>query len=126
MPRQPKDPLAHLLARHRIDQGQYRAAMEFRRCVVAAKNGDRHNAGTMLCRCYDSLGADGAAIVADAVIHGRSVKQIAELRGMAGEERYVTKRLYECLSCLAETLGFVSEAVTQPLAPPPASPPRAR
>ena len=42
------------------------------------------------------------------LISAMTTKQIAESRGMAGQEweRYFTKRLGECLNCLAVVYGF--------------------
>ena len=44
--------------------------------------------------CFE-VGADGTALVHDMLISAMTTKQIAELRGMAGQEweRYFTKRL---------------------------------
>ena len=53
-------------------------------------------------------GADGTALVHDMLISAMTTKQIAESRGMAEQEweRYFTKRLGECLNCLAVVYGF--------------------
>jgi hypothetical protein len=123
MPRQPKDPLAHLLARRRISRSQHQAALEFRKCFAAAQAGDRHNAGTMLCRCYDSLGADGASVVTDAVVRGMTVKEIAESRGKTGPDwtRFYSRRLWECLNTLTEVFGITAPSSAAPHPTPPAA-----
>ena len=53
-------------------------------------------------------GAEGTALVHDLLISAMTTKQIAESRGMAEQEweRYFTKRLGECLNCLAVVYGF--------------------
>jgi hypothetical protein len=97
----PKDPLAHLYARHRISEAQFKAAQAWRH-----HHAQQAAAAEALSRCHAELGDDGHAIVDAALIRGLSAKQIAEARGMAGQERYVSRRLGEALSCLAEVYGF--------------------
>ena len=57
---------------------------------------------------WAKLGADGTAPVHDMLISAMTTKQIAESRGMAGQEweQYFTKRLGECLNCLAVVYRF--------------------
>jgi len=45
-----------------------------------------------------------------ALIHARSFRQIAEARGLSGQEweRYFAKRLWECLNSLAVVYGFAN------------------
>jgi hypothetical protein len=53
---------------------------------------------------------DGEALVQAALIHARSFRQIAEARGLSGQEweRYFAKRLWECLNSLAVVYGFAN------------------
>lgn len=116
------DPLAEHLSRGRIDQAQFRAAREFQRCFALAdkrqpvdlereRPDDQSAAWKALARCYRALGADGSALVNDVLIHGLSAKDVATARGLTGQgwERFFSMRLRECLTTLAETLGFTSE-----------------
>jgi hypothetical protein len=63
-----------------------------------------------LARCRRQLGTDGEALVQAALIHARSFRQIAEARGLSGQEweRYFAKRLWECLNSLAVVYGFAN------------------
>ena len=72
-----------------------------------------------LAKCYRQLGADGSALLHDALIHAVTAKQIAAARGLASAdwERYFAKRLCECLNLLAVVYEFSNErlrAVTAP------------
>jgi hypothetical protein len=123
------DPLADRFSRGHIDQAQFDAGREFQRHFGIAERGPRavqlseavdgdpprENltdgqllAGKWLAKCYRKLGADGSSLVHDMLVHAMSTKQIAESRGMAGQdwERYFGKRLWECLNTLAVVYGF--------------------
>jgi hypothetical protein len=54
------------------------------------------------------LGIDGSALVHDMLISARTAKQVAESRGLTGQEwqRYFAKRFWECLNTLAVVYGF--------------------
>ena len=116
-----RDPLAHLLARGRISDAQFRAAQEFRKHYGAAKKGQLipdgarggtdSSAGKWLTKAYRELGQDGSSLTYDVLIQAMTVKQIAEARGLVGPQwsRYFGKRLEECLTTLAITYGFASE-----------------
>lgn len=65
-------------------------------------------AGKWLAKCYTELGWDGAVLMHDMLVHGRTIRQIAASRGMIGHEwdRYFAKRLWEGLNTLAVVFGF--------------------
>ena len=97
------DPLAHHLARKHITKAQYLAGQEFRR-LYAAKD-------ERLARCHAELGQDGSALVKDMLVANLSAKQVAESRGLTGQQwpLYFARRYFECLRTLAETMGFTKE-----------------
>jgi hypothetical protein len=122
--RKPADPLADHRARGRITEAQYLAGREFQRHFIIADkrrpadleraqpdglSGEQLAAWRWLSKCYRQLGLNGSSIVCGMLIDGMSIKQIAEARGMAGEERYFSRRLGECLSSLAVVFGFTVE-----------------
>ena len=51
---------------------------------------------------------DGSSIVCDALVSGKTTRQIAEARGKAGLqwEKFFSMRLRECLNTLAAVYGF--------------------
>lgn len=98
-----RDPLSTSHARGRITRAQYLAGREFQKLMA---DPDDPTSVRWLAKCHRELGQDGSAVIHDALIRGLSSRQIAEARGMAGEERYFTKRLYGCLDTLAEVFGF--------------------
>ena len=126
-----EDPLGDRFARGYIDQAQFDAGREFQRHFGIAERGPsarqlseaedgappRENltdgqllAGKWLAKCYRKLGADGSALVHDMLVHAMSAKQIAESRGLAGQDwdKYFAKRLWECLNTLAVVYGFAT------------------
>ena len=133
MNRKPKtcDPLADHFARRRIDMAQFMAGREFQKHfrIADRRSEDRKARGITigfewpdaltadqqavwkwLAKCYQQLGKDGCAIVHDALIDGKTTKQIAESRGKTGLdwERFYARRLWECLATLAEVYGFAN------------------
>lgn len=125
------DPLADHLARGHIDQAQYLAGREFQKHFQIAERGPRavqwtdavdgglpHEpltsaqllAGRWLAKAYRKLGADGSALTNDMLIHAMTARQIAEARGLRGQEwpRYYSKRFLECLNTLARVYGYAS------------------
>ena len=81
----PMGNLSAWFAAGRIDKSHL-AGRKFRRCVGEADS--QGAAGERLAKAHRRLGADGSAIVCGILIDGMSIEQIAELRCMAGEERY--------------------------------------
>jgi len=62
-----------------------------------------------LTKCYRKLGGDGSALVHDALIGNMTAKQIATARGLCvADERYISRRIGECLDTLAVTFGYSS------------------
>ena len=124
------DPLAGLHARKFIDDAQYWGGRAFQRDFEAAERGPRaidpskeyvdggmapepiteaqQKAARFLARVYAELGQNGSAIVSDVLIHGRTITEVVERRGMSGErwEKYFGMRFRECLDCLALVYGF--------------------
>lgn len=124
------DPLADHHARGHIDEAQYQAGRSFQKDFEAAEQGPRAidltkeavdggelaeplsdarmAAGRQLAKVYRELGADGTALIHDVLVHGRTMKQIAESRGFSGERwnKYFGMRFGECLDCLAAVYGF--------------------
>jgi len=127
------DPLAALHARRQIDEAQYHAGRAFQHDFETAERGPRaidpgrqyvdggrspepiteaqRKAVLRLNRVEHELGADGAALVHDILIHGRSLSTAAIARGARGErhDRYVGQRFRECLDCLARLYGLATE-----------------
>jgi hypothetical protein len=127
MTRKSYDRLADHLACGRIDMAQFMAGRKFQRHFGLADKRrpadlERERPGNLtedqllawkaLAKCYRALGQNGSAIIWDTLLSGMTAKQIAESRGMAGEERYLAKRVWECLNTLAVVYGFSNRAVT--------------
>jgi len=128
------DPLASLHARRHIDEAQYQAGRAFQGDFETAERGPRaidpskeyvdggelpepitegqRKAGIRLAVVYRELGQNGSALAHDVLIHGRTHKQIANLRGFTGEqwEKYFGMRFRECLDCLALVYGLAMES----------------
>ncbi len=68
----------------------------------------QQRAAQQLATVYRELGADGAALMHDVLIHGQSYKQIAAARGLAGQrwERYFGATVFLHLHTLAFVYGF--------------------
>ena len=133
------DPLARLHARDQIDDAQYNAGRKFQSDFESAERGPRaidpskeavdggrtpepitehqRAAHLRLSGAHQALGAAGTLIAHDVLVHGRTMAQIAERRGVRGErwERYYGMRFQECLDSLAVFYGLASE-------PPPEKP----
>ena len=115
---QTHDPLAHHLARKHISRAQYDAGREFQRIFALADKrrpgahttSDQDAAWKAMAQCYRQLGHDGSALINDMLIGGLSAKQVAEARGMKGQQwpLYFARRYFEALNTLAETLGFTA------------------
>lgn len=127
------DPLAWLHARKFIDEAQYQGGRAFQddfetiqsrpQAVDASqpyvdrsfkprgiseaysKAFDRLNAA------HTALGQIGSALTQDVLIDARTMAEVAERRGMAGErfEKYFRMRFQECLNCLARVYGFAMD-----------------
>ena len=106
MRRQPRDLLTGLLARNRISRAQFMAGREYRRLSAIAERSPE--AAEALDQCRRQLGDDGTALIDAVLICAMSLKQIAEARGLAGQDwqRYYAKRFSECLNALAIVYGF--------------------
>lgn len=127
------DPLARLHSRNDIDEAQYQGGRAFQNDFETAERGPRaidpskeavdgglmpepiteaqREAGRSLARAHRELGADGAALMYDFLIDGRTTMNIAERRGFAGQAwaDYFGKRIRECLHRLAFVYGFAKE-----------------
>ena len=111
------DPLATAYARKRIDHAQYLAGREFQRLYHLADkrrpeqpdglDADQVKAWQALTRSYQTLGADGSAIVRDVLIRGMSASEVAKARGKVGpqSERFYRMRLQECLRTLTDVFA---------------------
>ena len=125
------DPLADHLARGHIDAAQFEAGRAFQRYFGHAERGPRSmqltervdgdppregltdnqiKAWQWLAKSDRALGIDGSALVHDMLISARTAKQVAESRGLTGQEwqRYFAKRFWKCLNTLAVVYGFSS------------------
>jgi hypothetical protein len=82
------------MSRQGIGKAQYLAGREYQKHagIVDGEPG-------ALERCHRELGADGTAPVHDMLISAMSTKQVAESRGMAGEDaqRFYAKRFLSIL-----------------------------
>jgi len=127
------DPLARLHSHHQIDEAQYHAGRAFQHDFETAERGPRaidptkeavdggmmpepiteaqRKAAVRLGRVHRTLGQNGAALIHDVLIHGRTIFQVATIRGMSGEleMKYLGKRFRECLDCLAKFYGFAMD-----------------
>lgn len=126
------DPLARLHDRKQIDEAQYHGGRSFQHDFETAERGPQaidpskefvdggrmpepitegqRKAVLRLNRAERKLGADGAALAHDVLIHGRTVSQVAQSRGLKGErwEKYFGLRFRECLNTLAVVYGFAT------------------
>jgi hypothetical protein len=126
------DPLARLHVRDQIDDAQYYAGRRFQSDFEIAERGPRAidpskeavDGGRMpepitesqqaahyrLNRAHEALGRAGKAITHDVLVHGCTMAQITERRGVRGErwERYYGMRFQECLNTLAVFYGLVT------------------
>ena len=127
------DPLARLHTHHQIDEAQYQGGRAFQNDWERAERGPRAvdptreyvDGGQMrepitegqrksvlrLNRAERELGADGSALVHDVLVHGLTMAQIGEKRGLRTQrwKDYFARRFCECLDRLALIYGFATE-----------------
>lgn len=126
------DPLGRLHSHHQIDEAQYQGGRAFQSDWEKAERGPRavdptreyvdggesrepitegqRKAVLRLNRAERELGADGSAIVHDVLVHGMTMQQIGERRGLTTQrwKDYFARRFCECLDCLAALYGFAT------------------
>jgi hypothetical protein len=127
------DPLARLHSHHQIDEAQYQGGRAFQDDWEKAERGPRavdptreyvdggrarepiterqRKAVLRLNHVMRELGADGAALVHDVLVHGMTMEQIGQRRDLRGQRwmDYFAKRFRECLDRLALVYGFATE-----------------
>jgi hypothetical protein len=127
------DPLARLHTHHQIDEAQYQSGRAFQEDWERAERGPRavdptreyvdggemrepitegqRKAVLRLNRAERELGADGSALVHDVLVHGLTMVQIGEKRGLRTQrwKDYFARRFCECLDRLALIYGFATE-----------------
>jgi hypothetical protein len=126
------DPLARLHSRHQIDEAQYRGGRAFQHDWERAERGPRavdttrdyvdggqmrepitegqRKAVLRLNRAMRELGADGSALVHDVLVHGMTMEQVGQRRGLCSKRwnDYFSRRFQECLDRLALVYGFAN------------------
>ncbi|MGJ4947925.1 DUF6456 domain-containing protein [Bradyrhizobium sp. HKCCYLS20291] len=124
------DPLGRLHAHKQLDDAQYRAGRAFQSDWERAERGPQaidpsrdhvdgaqgrelltegqRQAMVRLNRAERELGADGAAIVHDILVHGLTMELVGHKRGLASQRwnDYFARRFKECLDRLAVVYGF--------------------
>jgi hypothetical protein len=127
------DPLGRLHSHHQIDEAQYQGGRAFQSDWEKAERGPRaidpsreyvdggqmrepitegqRKAVLRLNRAERELGADGSAIVHDVLVHGMTMDQIGQRRGLTTQRwrDYFSRRFCECLDRLALLYGFATE-----------------
>jgi hypothetical protein len=127
------DPLGRLHSHHQIDEAQYQAGRAFQSDWEEAERGPRavdptreyvdggqtrepitegqRKAVLRLNRAERELGADGSAIVHDVLVHGMTMNQIGQGRGLTTQRwrDYFSRRFCECLDRLALIYGFATQ-----------------
>ena len=127
------DPLGRLHAHKQLDDVQYRAGRAFQHDWERAERGPQaidpsrdhvdgaqgrelvtegqRQAVLRLNRAERELGADGAAIVHDILVHGLTMEQVGHKRGLSTQrwKDYFARRLKECLDRLAVVYGFSTD-----------------
>jgi hypothetical protein len=130
------DPLGRLHSHRQIDDAQYQGGRAFQNDWERAERGPQavdpsrdyvdggqgrepitegqRQAVLRLNRAERELGADGAAIVHDVLVHGLTMEQIGEKRGLYTQrwKDYFSRRFQECLDRLALIYGFATERPT--------------
>jgi hypothetical protein len=130
------DPLGRLHSHRQIDEAQYQAGRAFQNDWERAERGPKavdptreyvdgaqmrepitegqRKAALRLNTCERELGADGSAIVHDVLIHGMSMEQVGQRRGLKSQRwnDYFARRFKECLDRLALIYGFATEKNT--------------
>jgi hypothetical protein len=136
------DPLGRLHSHRQIDDAQYRGGRAFQSDWEKAERGPQavdpsreyvdgvrgrepiteaqRSAVVRLNRVERELGADGAALVHDVLLHGLTMQQIGERRGLCSQRwnDYFARRLRECLDRLALIYGFAAASPAGNRPPP--------
>jgi Domain of unknown function (DUF6456) len=131
------DPLGRLHAHKQLDDTQYRAGRAFQDDWERAERGPQaidparehvdggrgrepvtegqRQAVLRLNRAERELGADGAAITHDVLVHGLTMEQVGHKRGLASQRwnDYFARRFKECLDRLAVVYGFSTDRVAR-------------
>jgi len=126
------DPLANLHSRRQIEEAQYQGGRAFQADWERAERGPQaidptkeavdggripepftegqRKAVLRLNRCERELGSDGSALCHDVLIHGMTMAQVGQRRGLSGErwEKYFGTRFRECLDRLSVIYGFAT------------------
>ena len=126
------DPLGRMHSHHQIDEAQYQGGRAFQNDWEKAERGPQavdpsreyvdggqfrepitegqRKAVLRLNRIERELGADGSALVHEALILGMTMEQISQRRGLRGQRwlDYLARRLRECLDRLALVYGFAT------------------
>ena len=132
------DPLARLHSHHQIDEAQYRGGRAFQHDWERAERGpqavdptrehvdgvqrrepvteSQRQAVLRLNRAERELGADGSALVHDVLVHGLTMDQVGQRRGLHSQRwrDYFSRRFQECLDRLALIYGFATEPTRAP------------
>ena len=127
------DPLGRLHSHRQIDEAQYQSGRAFQDDWEKAERGPRavdptreyvdggqkrepitesqRKAVLRLNRAERELGADGSALVHDILVHGLTMEQVGERRGLRTQrwKDYLSRRFCECLDRLALIYGFATE-----------------
>ena len=130
------DPLGRLHSHRQIDEAQYQAGRAFQNDWERAERGPQavdptreyvdgaqmrepitdgqRKAMLRLNTCERELGADGSAIVHDVLVHGMTMEQVGQRRGLKSQRwnDYFARRFKECLDRLALIYGFTTEKST--------------
>jgi hypothetical protein len=126
------DPLGRLHSHHQIDEAQYRGGRAFQDDWEKAERGPRavdptreyvdggqarepiterqRRAVLRLNRIERELGTDGIVLVHEVLVHGLTMEQVGERRGLRGQrwKDYFARRFQECLDRLALIYGFAT------------------
>ena len=127
------DPLGKLHSHRQIDEAQFQGGRAFQDDWEKAERGPQavdpgreyvdggqfrepitegqRKAVLRLNRIERELGADGSALVYEALILGMTMEQISQRRGLRGQRwlDYFARRLRECLDRLAQVYGFAMD-----------------
>ena len=130
------DPLGRLHSHRQIDEAHYQAGRAFQNDWERAERGPQavdptreyvdgaqmrepitdgqRKAMLRLNTCERELGADGSAIVHDVLVHGMTMEQVGQRRGLKSQRwnDYFARRFKECLDRLALIYGFTTEKST--------------
>ncbi|MGH6643513.1 MAG: DUF6456 domain-containing protein [Bradyrhizobium sp.] len=126
------DPLGRLHSRRQVDEAQYQGGRAFQSDWERAERGPRavdptreyvdggqmrepitegqRKAVLRLNRAMRELGADGSALVHDVLVHGMTMAQVGQRRGLHSQRwnDYFSRRFQECLDRLALIYGFAT------------------